>query len=283
MLKRFKWLTDLILATAVLWISAGMVTSIIGYVLYDPPKPVNTSVKIKPVKQRSIAYYDIIKERDLFNVDKKPVASSTKENAKIEAQKIADMGVVLKGTIAGPEEIARAIIEEGGKQKIYRIGDRIKGADILAIYRNEVILDVNGQKQKLVIKETQSSGVISARQPSSSGVAAGMAALPNTAMGNIMQNLDKYIGRARISPYFKGGEPYGFRISNVNRGSMIYDLGVRSGDVLKSVNGIQIKTPEEAFKAYQELQSETSVSVELERRGATQTIDVPLDELLSNQ
>ncbi|MBN1635753.1 MAG: PDZ domain-containing protein, partial [Deltaproteobacteria bacterium] len=95
-------------------------------------------------------------------------------------------------------------------------------------------------------------------------------------MSDIMSNLDEYIGKARVIPYFKGGEPYGFRVSNVDKESIIYELGVRSGDILRSVNSIPIRSPEDAFKAYQDLQNDPSVEVEIERGGQPTTLTVPL-------
>ena len=95
-------------------------------------------------------------------------------------------------------------------------------------------------------------------------------------MTSIMKNLDQYIGSARVVPYFKGGEPYGFRVSNLKEGTMVYEIGVRSGDIIRSVNGIPIRTPEDAFNVYQELQNQSAVDVELERAGESNTISVPL-------
>jgi general secretion pathway protein C len=95
----------------------------------------------------------------------------------------------------------------------------------------------------------------------------------------IMKNLDQFIGKARVVPYFKGGEPYGFRVSNLGSDAKAYGLGVRAGDIIRSVNGVPVRTPEDAFKAYQDFQNEPNVQMELERNGQSVTVSVPMNQL----
>ena len=278
MIKRFNWLIVLVLLTLFAWVAAGIVTSIAGHILYQPPGPGTTATVMKTSQKkvsRGKTDYNVIIERDLLQVAKE---SSEEKQAPVEkdiVRPIAEMGLTLKGTIAGPKEVARAIIEEKREQTIYKIGDEIKGATILAIYRNKVIMDVNGQEQMLVVEEAKTvPGVASRRQPGAAPVRPPAAA--PSGMTSIMKNLDQYIGSARVVPYFKGGEPYGFRVSNLKEDTMVYELGVRSGDIIRSVNGIPIRTPEDAFNAYQELQNQSAVEVELERAGESTTVSMPL-------
>ena len=277
MIKRFRWLLELFVLTLFAWVAAGIITSIAGHVLYEPPMPKGKSDILVSKNNRvskGKTEYDVIVERDLLQVGKSSPSARTAPVEKDVVRPIAEMGLTLKGTITGPKEIARAIIEEKREQKSYKIGDEVKGAIVLAIYRNKVIMDVNGQEQMLVVDETQSKATPTSRSaplPSPRPAAPG-----NSGITSIMKNLDQYIGSARVVPYFKGGEPYGFRVSNLKEGTMVYDLGVRSGDIIRSVNGVPIRTPEDAFNAYQEMQNEASVEVELERKGESTTITVPL-------
>jgi len=279
--KRIKKLIVLLIVAMFMWVAAGIVTTISGYLLYQPPQP-QKKIDVKASRDtkgsRGESDYKIIIQRDMFEVAKKTPEKEKKEVDPDIVRPLAEMGITLKGTITGPEEVARAVIEEKNKQESYKIGDSIKGAKVLAIYRNKVIMDVNGQEQMLVIEEGKSMGRSSSRRrsPVSRDTRRRSSKSPVSGMANIMQNLDQYIGRARVVPYFKKGEPYGFRISNVSEDAMIYEMGVRSGDVIRSVNGKPVRTPEDAFALYQELQSESSVDVELERKGSSTTITVPL-------
>lgn len=278
MIKRIKWLLELLVLALFAWVAAGIVTSIAGHILYEPPMPQGRAGMAVPAHKKAskgITEYNVIIERDLLQVEKKAALADKIPEEKDVVRPIAEMGLTLRGTITGPKEVARAIIEEKNEQKSYKIGDDVKGATVLAIYRNKIIMDVNGQEQMLVIEETKSKrGILSRRaptQPSRRPAPSG-----SSGITSIMKNLDQYIGSARVVPYFKGGEPYGFRVSNLKKDTMVYELGVRSGDIIRFVNGIPIRNPEDAFNAYQEMQNESAVEVELERKGESTTITVPL-------
>ncbi|MCD6569333.1 MAG: type II secretion system protein GspC [Deltaproteobacteria bacterium] len=278
-MKRFKWLIDLSIITLFVWVISGILTGILGHILYDIPvssgKIAGPSSHLE-AKSKGIMYYDIIQDRDIFDVKKTTSTPSESPSDEDVIRPIAEMGLTLKGTITGPRDIARAIIEDKGKQSLYKIGDTIKNAVLIAIYRNKVIMEVGGVEQMLVIKETKTKDKKTARYtPGRRSAQVSAPSLPAD-ITDIMQNLDKYIGKARIVPYFKGGQPYGFRVSNVDRSSLLYEMGARSGDIVKSINGMPIRTPEDAFNAYQELKDESSVEVELERRGKSMTLTCPL-------
>ena len=251
-----------------------------GYFLYSYPNSAAKHAAHEHKAQeniRSKSVYDVISERDLLKVSRRSPSSQQEQPDRDIVRPIAEMGISLRGTIAGPKEIARAIIEDGKEQKSYRIGDEIKGAILRAIHRNKVIMDVGGQEQMLIIEDVEAKPAASQKASQAARPPRGVPSpSADSGLTNVMKNLDEYIGKARVVPYFKGGEPYGFRVSNLNNDAMIYELGVRSGDVIRSVNGIPIRTPEDAFSAYQQFQNESSVQVELERNGESTTVTVPL-------
>ncbi|HPI91773.1 MAG TPA: type II secretion system protein N [Deltaproteobacteria bacterium] len=278
--RRYKLIAVIVMITLFAWVIAGIITGVLGNILYEAPKPVKTVEVAKINKDRqpkSRSDYDIIASRDLLKVNKARPSGDKAISGDVE-RPLAQMGIMLRGTITGPSEIARAIIEEANNQELYRIGDTVKGATLIAIFRNKVIMDVNGQQQMLVVEETASSPRVAsrssgAREPRRSRLSgsAGARGVPES-----MRNMDQLIGNARVVPYYRGGQPYGFRVSDVVEGSEIYTHGMRSGDIIKSVNGVPIRTPQDALNAYQELQSNSSVELEVERQGTTTSISVPL-------
>jgi type II secretion system protein C len=138
-------------------------------------------------------------------------------------------------------------------------------------------MDVNGQEQMLVVEESKGGpGPSSVNRPGSER----MPRFPRMGMASstpeAMKNMDQFLGSARVVPYYRGGQPYGFRVSDVAEGAQIYQLGVRSGDIIKSINGIPIRSPQDALNAYQELGKNTTVDLELERQGQTTKVTVPM-------
>lgn len=280
--RRYKLIATVVAITLFVWVIAGIITTILGHALYNFPKPQKT-VEVASVnrnKQPKIkSTYDSIATRDLLKVAKARPAGQDQPITGDAERPLAEMGISLKGTITGPSEIARAIIEESNAQKLYRIGDTLKGATLIAIFRNKVIMDVNGQQKMLVVEETKAGGGLASRNGRagrSPRFPVGTSVASAGGIPEAMKNMDQLLGSARVVPYYRGGQPYGFRVSDVAEGAKVYELGVRTGDIIKSINGVPIRTPQDALNAYQELQAGTSVQLEIERQGSTTTVNVPL-------
>lgn len=279
--RRYKWAAEFVMIALFMWVIAGIITTVTGYILYDPPRPQKKMEESSPQARKNAkirSNYEVIANRDLMKVPKAGKSTGDKSLSGDVIRPLAEMGLTLRGTISGPKEIARAIIEESNQQKLYKIGDDVKGAKVVGIFRNKVIMEVNGQEQMLVVEETKSSS----SQPSSGLAGSRMPRFPRTGMlgssgvPDAMRNMDQVLGNARVVPYYRGGQPYGFRVSDVQEGAKIYQLGVRSGDIIKSINGIPIRSPQDALNAYQELGKNTSVDLELERQGQITRVTVPM-------
>jgi len=280
--RRYKWAAEFIMIALFMWVIAGIITSVTGYILYDPPQPQKKVQEASPQAQKPLKVrgnYEVIANRDLLKVPKTGKSTGERSLSGDVIRPLAEMGLILRGTISGPEEIARAIIEESNQQKLYKIGDSVKGAKVVGIFRNKVIMNVNGQEQMLVVEESKSGP----NQPS--GSLAGSSRMPrfprtgmlgSSGVPDAMKNMDQVLGNARVVPYYRGGQPYGFRVSDVQEGAKIYQLGVRSGDIIKSINGIPIRSPQDALNAYQELGKNSSVDLELERQGQITRVTVPM-------
>jgi len=114
-------------------------------------------VKKLPVPKKNNDDFQAIINRNIFEAvlvqeagAEKKVATEIKEEPEETTLKL-----VLQGTISGDERDARAIIvdEKEKKQDLYQVGDAVQGALITAIERGKVILEFNGRKQFLLIKE----------------------------------------------------------------------------------------------------------------------------------
>lgn len=122
--------------------------------------------KTKQVLQKT-SNYQIILTRNIFEavLEQKNVEPKKKKPEKVVEKEPEEttLKLVLQGTVSGDERDARAIIvdQKDKKQDIYQIGDAIQGALITSIERGKVILEVNGKKQLLVIKDREGGGISS--------------------------------------------------------------------------------------------------------------------------
>lgn len=92
-----------------------------------------------------------------------------------------------------------------------------------------------------------------------------------------LKDLSKLGKQARVVPNYKGGRYEGFKLVGVRPGSLYRNLGIRSGDVIKAVNGRAINSPNKALELYEQLKSSSQVEVEIMRRGRPQTLSYSID------
>ena len=88
-----------------------------------------------------------------------------------------------------------------------------------------------------------------------------------------MGNLSEVATKARIVPSFKNGKPNGFKLFSIKPGSIYSKIGLRNGDVIQSINGYEMNSPDKALEIYQKLKDSTSITVDIQRRGRAMTMN----------
>jgi hypothetical protein len=78
---------------------------------------------------------------------------------------------------------------------------------------------------------------------------------------------------AAIYPHTKNGKPDGFRLGRVRPGGIFAKLGMRSGDVLNSVNNMSVTSLDKALEMFTKLQGANHMTVGLTRYGKPRTLD----------
>ncbi len=79
-----------------------------------------------------------------------------------------------------------------------------------------------------------------------------------------------------MTPYFVQGQQQGFRLSRMRAGGVLQQIGLQDGDVLQKVNGLDLHTPQEALQAYQQLQTEATVRLNVLRNNTPTTLTYEL-------
>jgi len=78
--------------------------------------------------------------------------------------------------------------------------------------------------------------------------------------------------QARFMPYAVQGQPQGFQLVRLVPGSFLQKIGLQNGDVLQRVNGLSVNSPAEALQAFQQLQNEAKVRLEVLRQNRATTL-----------
>ncbi len=293
-LRQYFWVLYLIFAGAFAFVGADIVKGIINQKLRLPPqvsgkKPNTVS---KKQKEKEPSFYAVIHERDLFHSAKEEVAKKKATNIakkvviKEEALEKTPLHVRLRGTVYRESGNSIAIIEDTKtrKQDLYHVGDFILGeAKLIAISRNKVYLERNGKQEVLEVyegPEVRTGERPETRRPQRGSIPTGAGIkrlsanryrIPQEDLRNAFENMNHLLTQVRMVPNFNNGEPDGFKLLSVKSGSLIHRSGLRDGDIIKRVNGIEIDSPEKAFEIYEQVKNEPTITVEIERRGGKKT------------
>ena len=90
---------------------------------------------------------------------------------------------------------------------------------------------------------------------------------------NALNNLDKLATQARIVPHFQGGKSVGFRLYAIKPGSLFSKIGLKNGDILQRINGMDINSPEKALEIYTKLRDAKNVTLDMQRRGKPLSVE----------
>lgn len=188
--------------------------------------------------------------------------------------------LTLRGVFASNEmDRARAIVGDArGKENHYAVGDPLPGGARLAeIYPDRIILDRNGRYETLRLPKDRTSAVLSDTEPSASvaGSTATKAAAFTRYRNEIRQNPSAFLNYVRATPARGAdGRFIGFRLQAGRERGALNELGLRPGDIVTSINGVQIDSPAKGMKAMQTLGEGDSVSVTLLRDGQESSLSL---------
>lgn len=85
---------------------------------------------------------------------------------------------------------------------------------------------------------------------------------------------------ARLVPKVQDGKVIGLKVYGIRRGSLPKAVGLKNGDLVKSINGYAMGSPETTLDAFSKLRRKTSFTLELERKGVSLTHTVEIVEHL---
>jgi general secretion pathway protein C len=80
-----------------------------------------------------------------------------------------------------------------------------------------------------------------------------------------MGDLPKLLSQARAVPYMVNGSMNGFRLDSIAPASFYEKIGLKQGDVLQQVNGVDIRDPGTMLTLFQQLRNEKTVRLDVLR------------------
>jgi general secretion pathway protein C len=199
------------------------------------------------------------------------------------------LNLTLKGILAyGSESSSRALIADGsGREKPYAVGDDLPGGAVLkTIHADRVILERSGRLETLRLERNKTGGATSPSSAHAATVPAPGAASADaseaTTLAELRSELLKEPGKAsryvRLQPVYADGKLQGYRLyPGANRG-LFQSAGLRAGEMVTSVNGVQLDDAAKALQLLGDLREVSELTLTLERGGETRTLNLNLNQ-----
>jgi general secretion pathway protein C len=97
-------------------------------------------------------------------------------------------------------------------------------------------------------------------------------ALDEAGVNQLSGNFNQFMTQVRLVPFFEGNRPGGYRVAGIRPGTTFERLGFQTGDVIQSVNQIDLNSPEKLYTIFQNLKDERKVAVNVLRAGQKTTL-----------
>jgi general secretion pathway protein C len=161
----------------------------------------------------------------------------------------------------------------------YPVGSKIHDATVTEILETRVYLDNAGKAEYIDLFEApappaEKTTVAKAEDPFSQELARGITKLgehkyelQRGTLESVLGNMALLSRSARIVPEMKDGKAAGFRLFAVRPEGPFAMIGMQNGDIISSINGLEITSPEKALEVYAKLKSASHLSLGMERNG----------------
>jgi general secretion pathway protein C len=199
---------------------------------------------------------------------------------------LTSLNLVLTGVMVGGTNNFAFISINGANETAFALGDEIlAGATLHAVYPDRAVLRRGGALESLVLKDSLAlpeGAIVTSPQYRNNAPLSGIRGSGGNSFtverSTLTQQMQKpdFLSQALMVPNAGGG----FLVREIQPGSVYEKLGIRTGDVIRSVNGQPINNMEEVMKLYQQLggiNQVGNVAIEVTRGGRTESLQYNIE------
>jgi type II secretion system protein C len=184
-------------------------------------------------------------------------------------------GIRLAGTLPG----ISVWIDDGGKQTVHLQGQQVKGYELTEVGEDRVVLRKGGTVVNVLLRYSGhapsrasapqlpppvpalSGREVTAARPGQQG------SIPRETVDNLLMNPLDEMKKFRLRPKFDGDRALGVEVQWMDRNSFLESVGVEKGDVIQSVNGLEIRNMGDVVNVINSLMGGSAFDVQVLRGG----------------
>ena len=288
---------NLVLVLLGCFFAAQIVVEVLAEVTLPVEASSGPASPLAEAPQRSNSGGQAILERNLFGAKLDGQAEELEPVVEEEIVAVeTKLPLQLLGTVASNDElIANAAILDRGtrKHQVVFVGDMLTAhpkVEVVGIRRGTVFLQNGAKRERLDLREDDQNVVNASPRASRQARARRPAARPQRGgkRNSLADRVSSIRGpknrrttsalysQARIVPEWEDGKMVGVRLNQVKAGSLYDEVGIESGDIITSLNGIDIDSPQASSRLLTEFARADEFTIEL---ADGEVIEVDSDEL----
>lgn len=194
-----------------------------------------------------------------------------------EIQKDLDSNIAsmqLTGTVSGEQSFARAVLKGKDDSEEYRVGQRIGTYKILRINPHSITIGGGKFSFNVEIGETIEEAK-KLREPeilnstptkNLNAIKHDPMIISKTDIERILKNPAILYQNASFGPNLSNNTIDGIKISSLATSHIFYQLGARSGDIIKRVNGMPLGETEKMLEIWSAIKASPQIQVDLVRK-----------------
>lgn len=196
-----------------------------------------------------------------------------------------ELGLALVGVVAGSPIVSKAIIKNlsTNVQKTYKTGDKVATAKIESIEDNKIVLVRNGEQMVLYLSFASNEQVKQQdnQKPPKQQIVESVKVdekkpLPLEIAKTGFGQIETILKKAVITPYLVNGKMEGLKIDGLEKIKGAWTLGLKNGDVVRSVNGHLLTSKQKAYQIFKKSRSQPTIDIELLRDEKIKTLSFNL-------
>jgi type II secretion system protein C len=234
---------------------------------------------VRPIGNSAHRYRDY-RHLGRLSVWGKPATSETAAfHSTASAMPFASIPYALKGIVRYPDGTYEAVFTDHNHKTFFlKTGDTRGPMKILTILPDRLIVEQGGKRGTLELFRTSPAKRRPYKKEKNQPVPGGAThvVLDKKEVQNALKNMGTFLKQVRIVPYLEKGSAKGFKLLEIVPGSIVARVGLKNGDIIESVNGKPIQTPQDALQLFTLLQAGKGISLVLSRHRQQKTMVIDL-------
>lgn len=306
LLKQWMWVAKALTVLIAAYLMAKITNVYVGKALelkrsIGVVSPLVSESKSEETRRQSD--FDIIVQRNIFDSNEAP-ASADQAGAEGDGSQAVPTGEAVKTSLPikvlgimmigdGKDKRSSTSVESGGKTDAYGVTEEMviaSNAKLVQIKPNRIEFVNGGRLEYAELDMGVGENIFGPPKTTVTSIATGEKVAPASKEGgvaklgetkfavdqkeidNAMANPEVLYTEIRAVPNFENGKVSGMKVLSIKPGSIFSKLGIKRGDVLQQINGMDLDV-KQGFQIFSQLKDQKTFNMNVQRDGAKTTLE----------